>query len=185
MLIVRTDPTGLDWYVQKLQTKIHNYLVGASGWNLSDPNKYEAYGRCYRNKAADGYIAEVYKSGSEYKEVYWNDRLTAISFFGISGLIKHSVKHEAEVHFVMFANLKKLYPDATHRMDEELRQLVYGIIGKSSYGFTVTSIELWLENVLREYPGSRRDKWLKTVDMHPVTCFRINMKLFFDPNKNC
>jgi hypothetical protein len=183
MLITKTDPVGIDWHVQELQTKIHNQLV--TDWALADATKYQAYGRCYRNKIDAGYIAEVLTTGKEYKEVFWNDELTALSFFGLSGQIKHGLKHEADVHFVMFANLAKLFPGAAHRMDEELRKQVFDLIGRFLMGFTVTGIELWLENVLKEYPGSRRENRLKYVDMHPVHCFRINMKIFYNPNKIC
>lgn len=189
MLSVKTTPEGIDWYIQQLQTRLHNGLVDA--WELVDATKYEAYGRCYRNKRQTSYIAEVYLSGNEYKEVYWNDQLTALSFFGTSNVIKRSVKAEADVHFIMFADLAKLQlkdyrgNPIAHRADEELRQSVSKIIGRGLYGFTVQSTELWLENVLKEYPGSYRDERLKAVDMHPVHCFRINMKLIFDPNKIC
>jgi hypothetical protein len=191
MLSVKTRPTGIDWYIQQLQTKLHDMLINADNWNLSDTDQYEAYGRCYRNKTDNGYTAEVFTTGNDYKEVYWNDSLTAISFFGLSGQIKRSVGHEADIHLVMFADLNKLaLKDSagtliTHRADEELRQMVADIIGKNSFGFQMISVDLWLENVLKEYAGSRRDNRLKAVDMHPVHCFRINLSLKYNANKNC
>lgn len=192
MLIVKTNPAGIDWYIQQLQTLLHNRLIDADHWNLADNTKYEAYGRCNRNRTENGYKAEVYTGNNKYKEVYWDDALTAISFFGISGTpIKQGVKSEADVHFVMFANLTKLALKdkndtvIAHRADGELRIMVQNIIGKNSFGFSYVSTELWLENVLREYYGSIRDERLKYVDMHPVHCFRINFKLLFDPNKIC
>lgn len=188
MNITRTNPAGIDLYIQKLQTKLHDMLVGANYWNLSDQSQYRAYGRCYRNKTDDGYVAENYESAGEYKEVYWSDELAAVSFFGISSNVKTG---EADVHLVFFANLEKLALKdtegdvVTHRADEELRLMVQRIIGKSAHGFQYESTELWIENVLREYPGSRRDARLKAVDMHPVHCFRINLKLLYNPNKIC
>lgn len=189
MLITKTNPVGIDVVIQQLQIKLHAELIAA--WNLVNPDQYECYGRCYRNKTDDGYIAEVYTSDNNYKEVYWNDSLTAISFFGMSGSVKNGIKSEADVHLVFFVNLAKLALKdrqnnlITHRADEEVRKTVSTIIGKYSFGFNFQSTELWLENVLREYPGSRRDKRLNAVDMHPVHCFRINLKLLFDPNKIC
>jgi hypothetical protein len=191
MLITKTNPAGIDFYVQQLQTKLHTILIDADHWNLADATKYECYGRCYRNKTKDGYIAEVYTSANDYKEVYWNDTLTVLSFFGMSNNIQKGVQNQADVHLVLFADLSKLAlkdkDDNTisHRADEELRLMVQNVIGKNSYGFEFISIDLWLENVLREYPGSRRDDRLKYVDMHPVHCFRINLKLTYNPNKIC
>jgi len=191
MLSIKTNPVGIDLYIQRLQTKLYNLLIDADHLNLTDATKYEAYGRCNRNKTDDGYIAEVFTSGKEYKEVYWNDTLKVLSFFGLNNVIKRGVNAEAEVHFVMFADLSKLAlkdkdgNTIAHRADEELRRMVTGIIGKYSFGFEVTGIQLWIENVLKEYPGSRRDNRLKYVDMHPVHCFRINMTLLYNPNKIC
>lgn len=189
MLIVKTNPKGIDWYIQKLQTALHTRLIAA--WELEDTNQYKCYGRCYRNKTDNGYIAENYEGGDKYKEVYWDSSLTAISFFGITREMKYSTGFESDVHLVFFADLSKLAlkdKDAdviTHRADEELRTMVIDFIGKHSYGFSITGVELWLENVLREYPGSRRDERLIAVDMHPIHCFRINLKLLYNPNKNC
>jgi hypothetical protein len=188
-LITIPSPVGMDLYIQALQTKLHDELVVK--WALLDTTKYHAYGRCYRNKKDAGYVAEVFKDNKEYDDVYWNDKVFAVSFFGISGPIKRSVKSEVQIHFVMFANLSELSlrntngETITHRGDEELRQQVTGIIGRFSNGFRLDSTEFGIENVLREYPGSYRDKGLKNVDMHPVHCFRLNLNLIYDHNKIC
>ena len=77
MLNLLTAPVGVDAAIQKLQTLIHNNLMDK--WAI-DSNQYQSFGRCYRNKKDNGYIAEVYLGQSEYKEVYWDDNLSAISF---------------------------------------------------------------------------------------------------------
>lgn len=193
MLITKTNPVGLDLQIQKLQQSMHTVLIGSDGFNLSDPAKYKSYGRCYRNKKGTGYVAENYEGAGEYSELYWDDSLTAVSFFGLSGQIRNDKTglSSADVHFVMFADLDKLALKdkdgnaIAHRADAELRWLVIDAIGKFSYGFTYDSTELWIENVLKEYPGSYRDDRLKAVDMHPVHCFRVNLKIIFDENKIC
>lgn len=191
MLSVKSNPVGIDWYIQQLQNKLHAELITA--WGLADATQYECYGRCYRNKKDTGYVAEVFTEGNEYKEVYWNDTLTAISFFGITNGIKRNVGAEADVHLVYFTDLSKLALTdrtgtlITHRADEELRKSVIDVIGKYSFGFSLVSVELWVENVLREYPGSRTTQSSLAIkgDMHPVHCFRINLKLSYNPNKIC
>lgn len=188
MLIQKNSPEGIDWYIQKLQTAIHSQLL--TSWGLS-ADQYQSYARCYRNRRNNGYVAEVYDSGKEYKEVYWNDTLSAMSFFGIGQQIQRGIKSEADIHLVFFVDLSKLSlttplgAAVDGRGDEEARNDVLGLIGRSSNGFTVTSVDLGIENVLREYPGSIRDERLRNIDMHPIHCFRINTKLLFDPNKIC
>ncbi|HRS66198.1 MAG TPA: hypothetical protein P5519_09985 [Spirochaetia bacterium] len=185
MLITKTNPVGIDALIQQLQTKLHTELCTA--WALTDcendqQNKYYCYGRAYRNATANGFIAEVYTSNGEYKEVYWDDKLYAVSFFGIAAQTDRTIGSKTDVHLVYFVNTKKLKPDVTHRADEEVRLDVLNIIGKSSFGFVVDSVELWLQNVLQEYPGSIRDERLKYVDMYPVHCFRLNMTINYNPN---
>lgn len=181
MLKTRNAPVGMDWHIQALQSSLYNRL----GQIWTNPDAYLSYGRCYRNRSADGYIAENYEGGRDFREVYWDDSLKALSFFGVSALQSMGPKASAQVHLVFFVNLEKLAPSVSHRADEEIRTQVLEAIGAHAYGFTVDSVELWLENVLREYPGSRRDERLKAVDMHPVHCFRVNMTLLYNPNKNC
>lgn len=184
MLISKTTPKGMDYHIQELQTALHTGLLAA--WGI-DTSLYKAYGRCYRNKTPDGYIAENYEGSGEYKEVYWDDSLAALSFFGITDQARAQtgLGSEVNVHFIMFANLSTLYPTITHRADEELRGKVQSLIGAYGYGFSYVGTELWLDNVLREYAGSRRDNRLLAVDMHPTHCFRINLKLLYRPNKIC
>ena len=187
MLIVKSKPVGIDIPIRKLQEFLHSRLMGL--WGLdpdtdSENKLYESYGRCYRNKKDNGFIAEVYTGANQYKEVYWNDKLRAISFFGTSNSIVHDKAEKTDVHLVFFVNLAKLKPSIAHRADEEVRLDVLKSIGSFKYGFRFTGVDLGLENVLKEYPGSRRDDRLKAVDMHPVHCFRINFSLIYNKN-NC
>jgi hypothetical protein len=185
MLITKTNPAGVDVAIQNLQIHLHKQLVKA--WSLTgdtDPS-YECYGRCHRNKIDSGYIAEVFTggiSGVDYKEVYWNDELKAISFFGTGSKTTFDKLNKADVHLVFFVNVSKLKPLITHRADEEVRSEIQQLFGNSLYGFSFESMELWLENVLKEYPGSRRDDRLIAVDMQPVHCFRINLTLLYKPS---
>lgn len=173
----------MDWYIQQLQAKIHDALLPTDA--------YMCYGRAYRNKTADGYIAEVYAGDNRYQEVYLDSAKTLISFFGVSGEVKTGSRNEVDIHLVFFADLTKLalkdYKGnlISHRADEELHQKVLNIIGMSSFGMISESIETGVTDALREYPGSRREDRLLAADMHPYHCFRVNLKLFYDPNKIC
>jgi hypothetical protein len=182
MLITKVKPVGIDVVIQNVQSYLHKQLVKL--WSLSGDSDplYECYGRVDRNKKEAGYIAEVYIGNNEYKEVYWNDSLKAISWFGISGKTEQDLQNKVDVHLVFFVDLAKIKPNVLHRADEEVRNEIQRLFDASVYGAALQSIELWLENVLREYQGSRRDDRLKAVDMHPIHCFRLNFKVIYDPN---
>ena len=180
MLYAKTSPIGIDFRIQKLQAFLHSELLTA--WGL-ETAKYESYGRCYRNKKDAGYVAEVYTGSDQYKEVYWQDGLSAISFFGVSDKIMSKLGETANVHLVFFVDISKLKPTITHRADEEVRADVMSRV--EMFGFSLVSVDLWIENVLKEYAGSYRDERLKAVDMHPIHCFRLNLKINYQVSKNC
>jgi hypothetical protein len=187
MLIQKTGAVGIDRHVQLLQSDVHGKLL--TKWGI-DTATYESYGRVSRNKTADGYIAEVFTGNAtlgetDYKEVYWNDLLSAISFFTVADRVEVDQMHKVDVGLIFFVNVQKLKPTITHRADEEVRIDVVNAVGKYSYGFEYTGYETGIDNVLREYPGSRKSEGLKAVDMQPVHSFRINFSLVYNPNKNC
>ncbi|MDF2189287.1 hypothetical protein [Paraflavitalea sp. CAU 1676] len=189
MLKLKTKPVGIDVPIQKMQTFIHNKLIAL--WNIDETNgpKYMAYGRCYRNRDQKyGYIAENYKGdsitgGVDYEETYWDDNMTVVSFFGVANSIRHEgTKELASVHLVYFLDLAKVKPTIAHRADEEVHKDLLSLVGNVLHGFTYTGLDTGVDNVLREYPGSRRENRMVAVDMHPRHCFRLNFDLMYHKN---
>lgn len=179
MLITKTNPKGIDLVLQQYQTVLHSYLL--KKWGLEGtPDQYESYGRAYRNRKANGYVAEIYTQTNEYKEVHHDDRLAALSFFGVS---ETAQDERTEVHLVFFVNLEKIKPLLTHRGDEEAHIDLIQFALKGYQGFEFVSLEQWSENVLREYPGTLSNLQVNAgedanrIDMHPYHCFRINLSL--------
>jgi hypothetical protein len=180
MLNTKLNPVGIDFLIQQFQTELYERLMIT--WNISDDSKYQCFGRVYRNKDGQNYNAEMYAGSGEYKEVYWNDELSAISFFGTGSTEDHKLGDKTEVHLVFFTDLSKLKPLVAHRADEEVRKDVQNIAAEGPYGFKYLSTEIWIDNVLREYSGSRRDNRLSAVDMQPVHCFRLNFEIYYNKN---
>lgn len=180
--MTKTGPVGIDIALQDLQTHLHTQLL--SLWGI-DSSAYKCYGRCYRNRSADGYIAENYEGNREYREVYWDDSLKVVSFFGTGPKTERKTLDTTDVHLVFFVNVAAVKSSVSHRADEEVRADVIKLVGSNPYGFEYQSTEVYLENVLREYPGSRRDKRLNAVDMQPVHCFRLNFSTTYDIEQTC
>lgn len=178
MLFIKTPPAGIDVPIQKFQQQLHNDLLEI--WAI-DTSLYSCYGRCYRNKKDNKYIAENYEGNNEYKEAYWDDTKAIVSFFGLSNTEKHDIGETTLVHLVFFVDLSKLKPTLTHRADEEVRRDVQILADQGGYGFKYVSTDQWLENCLKEYNGSAK-KLESKVDMHPVHCFRINFELNYNKN---
>lgn len=180
-VIKKTNPVGIDIYVERLQEFLHKHMtekVWPEGivWN--------SYGRCDRNRKGAGYVAEVYTANGEYTDVLWNDKVDVVSFFGVTGSrVVDRIREFAEIHLVVFCNLKQLYPDITHRADEEVRVDFMKAIGKVMYGFHYEGFDLGIERVLREYSQSQRIPSVQSVDIGSIHCFRLNFSLHYNPNE--
>lgn len=175
----------MDWFIDKLQKTVFDKLTAKWPAGIA----YEAYSRCYRNLKDQGYVAELYTKAGEYKDLLWDDKLAALSFFGVSNQpVVFGMGAKANIHLIFFVNLDKVNPGSKvnpqYRADEETRKQVTDIIGLGLFGATLNSVEFWKDNVLREYAGSRLNN-LVAVDMHPLHCFRLNLTLNYNPSLDC
>jgi hypothetical protein len=177
MLIQSPSPVGKDVAIQSLQSKIHAALLTTWGLSSSD---YACYDRCYANKKDGSYIAEVYVSAGEYKEVYYDDTYAAVSFFGVSERETFNSTMSVPVHLIFMVDLARVKPSNVNRADEEVKVDVLNIIGAHSHGFVFQGIESRVDNCLKEYPGTRRG--MSKMDMHPLLMFRVNLLLNYDKN---
>lgn len=191
MKVQLITPRGMDIAIKSLQDWLQGFLFPLWGIDANDPDEsaqYIFYPRVYRNSGPNnsGFIAEVYTGGGNYSEVYWTDQLKGLSFFGIGPkIITEGNESQIEVHLITFANVKKLYGLVDHRADNEIRQDFERAFVAPIYGFTLLNTEIWLQNVLREYPGSRRESRLDAADMGEVHAFRLNLKLVFNSLQIC
>lgn len=187
MLITLQDPKGLDAQIQLLQQEIGSEL-GRRFAGVASDEELVICPRVYRNQApapGTGYIAELYLGAAEYKEVFWDDAKKLIVFFSEGAKMQHGTEDETDVALICFANVAALYPTIEHRADYEIRRDFQRLFeGVRIFGFRLLSVEIGLQNVLREYPGSRRDGRLAAVDMGSVHAFRLNLSLRFD-RENC
>lgn len=192
MIVAIDKPQTMDAAIEKLQAWLNNNLLPI--WGLIDPlqpalaDLFVFYPRVYRTiDAKGGYTAMMYQgAGKDYKEVYTDDALFGQSWFGTGNKIDRAEGGTSvDVHLIVFANLVKLYPNLIHRADNEIHDDFCKILEAPLFGFTLQSIETGLANVLREYPGSRRDQRLTGADMGDWHAFRMNLTLIFSPEDYC
>lgn len=183
MLFTKENNTGIDVNIDGFQRMLYPKLVDSWGVNFADAKGYNSYPRAYRNEGADGYYPEVFVSGTEYKEVFLDDKLVAISFFGIGEDQPYRGENfQATVHLCFFVNLKKIF-GVGEREDEKVRQQVIKLVqGSKAFGFQFTGLETGIDNVFKEYPGVRKTSGIKFRDMHPFHCFRLNFSVNYKSN---
>lgn len=190
MIISINTPRGIDNAIQKLQGYLQSSLFAIWGIDPLDPvasADYIFYPLVYRNQDENnGYIAELYTGDGNYKEVFFDDQVKkGFSWFGMSPRISADVNPAVDIHLVTFARLDELYPSIIHRADNEIREDFIKVFEAPLFGFKLLSTEIWLQNVLKEYPGSRRDNRLRAADMGKNHAFRLNLRLEFTPGPEC
>lgn len=179
MLISRTSPVGIDKVISSLQNRMYAALI--KKW----AGVYTCTPRCYRNQSsANDYVAELF-DGIDYREMYFDDTVSAVSFFGISGESQITIdnQEQANVHLVFFVNLNSIKTPDIERRDEEAVldvQSIIDTIGRT-YGFVLQKVGTGLSYCLKEYPGSRQSEGLKFRDQHPFLCFRFDMAVYYQP----
>lgn len=178
---LKTNPVGIDEPIQKLQKAFFSQLV--KKWGIAG-SRYNCYARAYRNQVdSKGWAAEVF-DGVDYTEVYFNDNVSAVSFFGIGNesQISQDKMTTANVHILFFVNLAEIKP-GPQRNDEEARIDVQSVIDHfgTAMGFLITKQTTGLDKILNEYPGTRNSDGLKFRDQQPLHCFRFDCQVFYQP----
>lgn len=177
--VTKTAPVGIDVNIQKLQTSVYNYLL--SEWELT-ADQYTSYGRVYKNQLDNGFVAEAYMGSNEYKEVYLDDKVLVTSFIGKgeSETISND-SNKANIFIVFMLNVSAIKSDVTHRADAEIAVDIQNALLLSPF-VTITESATGVDNVLKEYTGTRKDMGLKYRDMQPYLFLRFNMTMSYDPN---
>jgi hypothetical protein len=178
-LYIKDDPKGVDKVINELNALVFNHLTTESKWS-----NYSAYHRAYKNPTTEGIIAEVFdKDDKDYKEVFFNDTLSASSFFVIddnfstldSGrLIDTTVSMIFQVRLDEIANL------IDGRADEEIVFQVLHALRQSKYG-EISNVARGIDNV---YSGFETGQ-IQYTDMQPFFCFRVDMDVVFEYDCAC
>lgn len=173
---------GSDRDIQNHQIRLYDRLYDK--WQLTTDN-FMGYGRVYRNKRNGAFIPEWHElaTAKDYKEVAWNDRMSAMFFYGVADTVQHDgVNTKTDAHLVFFVNLEALSKDLPSRGDYEVRNDVYNVIAVNQFGLKLKSETVGVDQVLKEYDGLVTDENFAKFDMHPRHCFRFDFELVFKPN---
>jgi hypothetical protein len=167
MIYLKETARGLDVPIQRFQEYLYGNIPEI--WDIDIEAQYECFGRAYRNQKGSGYVPELYTGKGNYRDAYFDDRKSALSFFGVEDVQKYdSVMLSAKVYLVFCVNLQKLYPDVKHRADEEAHRDIINLSGKRFGEFT--ELVTGIDSVFKGYDT----KQIKYRDMHPWHCFRLN-----------
>lgn len=127
-LFEKTDPTGIDKPIQRLQGLIYS--------GLGYPN-INGFGRAYVIEKDQKKLPVRYIDGSktDYEEILFNDEVNGHFFF----LDKNETTpigggtFETDIEIIFFINIEKLKPNVTHRADEEIRSEIVELITRFKF----------------------------------------------------
>ncbi len=185
----KSDPVGADIRIQKHQLFLYPALKAI--WGITGDTSWNSHGRAYRNQTVDGYTPEVFTgigneaASEEYKEVFFDDSLSALSFYHMGEVGKYTHSDPVvDVALIFMVNVPELKPDITWRADEEIRNDVEKLCQIDHYGMQLMGFVTGIDQVFKEYSGWRKKEGIKYRDEHPLHCFRLNFSLLFDFNES-
>lgn len=161
----KTNPVGIDKRIDRIQHLLFNGL---------DWTNYDSYHRVYLNETGDEKAFEFYLSENEYKDVLYDDRKSATSFFTTKENSNKNGTWSNEISIIFQLNLAELYPLIGHRADEEAHRDVINVLEKN--GFDITSKEVGIRNVYSDM-GYGKGKF---EDLEPFHVFKININLEYE-----
>ena len=170
----KTTPIGIDVPIQKCQNRLADSSTGLS-WASAD-----IYGRLYLNKNKDKEItAEAHKSGSEYRDIFVNDKLAGVIGFVVD-TNRDSMKgtQKCNVTLVCSVKLDKIYLNATERKDEEALQEVLRIL-HSIGGWTIKDM---IAGNIDDVFTFMSTKKITFRDMQPYANFSIKCSVNYNNN---
>jgi hypothetical protein len=180
--VLKSSPKGIDTWIQKIQT--HLYPTVCAKWGVNDAT-YNSFGRAYNNATKDGYVPEAYVGKNEYRELFYDDTVSATSFFIVGDTVTTTNRaNMADVSIIFMVNLAKIKPGVNRNDEEAHIDIVTQLVG-TIYGFMYTGMTVGINQVFKEYSGWKKTIGIKFTDTHPQHCFRINFKLQYNPFLNC
>lgn len=180
---VKSNPKGVDWYIQKLQNKVYEQLI--SKWQLNE-DLYLSYGRCYKTETDDGVVPKAYIGNGEYKDVFFDDTVAIVSFFDTNEEYEAAQKTasvEVGVNMYFLCSLPKIssFISDVERFDQECFLDVLALIKQVS-PFNFIKADMTIDKAIKPtYNGYLVSKGLKNRDLQPFFCFRIEMNVIFNP----
>lgn len=171
-LVQKTSPVGIDTSIDKIQVELYNHLTTFAEWS-----EYESYPRAYKNPLGESTIPEVAVDDEEYKEVLFDDRFRATSFFLTEDNVQSNGNVFTQSVTIIFQGiLTALYPLITsHRADAEMLDDIMRAFEKTD--FTVTNIITGVDNVYSDL--SLRNRLKEHIDLTDMSAFHV-LRLDFD-----
>lgn len=162
--IAKTNPKLIDEVIDYIQDELELSLA-FENWE----NNHRAYKTPIANERF--FKAELYQGNGDYKECFFDDYFNATSFFIESDNAEfRNGKIVQKCSFIFQCKLDALFPDITHRADQELRAKLLSVFMNLNDSVVFEGFEIGIENVYNEFDRSG----LKFHDLGNFHVIRMN-----------
>ena len=173
MIYAKTTVYGLDAQIKLIQTALDKLLP----WS----GTVEIYGKIQKTLRDEKVIPEVYISGSDYKELFVNDKVSATIGFIVKDRVYLDIyKPNSKVDVVFTVNLEKIHANST-REDERCLIEAKNALKKTMLFNSISAIKTGIDEV---FTGFDRDR-IKHRDMQPWFVFSLETEITYSEIINC
>ena len=173
ILTRKISPKGIDINVDAIQVHL-NSLISWTNFN--------SYPRIYKEETEQGIKPMNYTSNGDYVDVFTNDNLNGSIFFynedtrnAVNGYF-----NDVTLSMVVQLDLDALYPNVTHRPDEEAHNDIIIALKKLMPTVTINALITGLNNVYSEFSTTQ----VQLDDISKFHVFRIDMSVVVDNDCN-
>lgn len=174
-LLNKEKPIGLDFIIDKIQTKLYNKL--SDKWNID----LDAYPRCYVLEDQDGIVTvEHYERNKEYSGNLIVSERNKFFFTAEDSQEKVNVtQFETKLSIYFILDLKSIYPELKHRCDSEVLADVSSVLDLSA------GVDRKYK-IVTDYNEVFGPFFYEFDNIQPYYCFRIDLEtLPYLINKIC
>lgn len=173
MIYAKDVTYGLDRIIKIIQTELSNGLEWLG--------TFDVYGKIQPTERDGKLIPECYVSGVDYKDVFNDDRKSAIIGFDLISRTIDKNKVNATLDVIFTVDLTKIYGNVL-RDDERSVKEAKEVLYRSKMVNSVNGIKTGIKDVFSRYDQSK----IKHRDMQPFFVFSININCnYYDNDGNC
>ena len=163
-MILKANPVGIDIAIQGLQKHLNTNLTT---WGL------EIFGRAEVKEKKP----LVFVSNNDYRDaLIFSDKVAGRVFFVENTTTKSRSLSKTEIDVIFLLNVVKIFPDITHRADEELRVAIYNVLIKK-----FNRAEITITKGIDALDGFET----KLVDMQPYHFLKFSFEVSYNLKNKC
>jgi len=157
---------GVEGAIKEIQTALNTTLITGALWD----GTVNIYGKIQENEKKGVLIPEVWVSGNEYKDVFFNDKISGSVAFDITNEDTSGYTTEVNLDVIFTLRLDKIYSDSS-RLDEKAINQARKVLIANGRVAGIDKINRGIKSVFSNFYGET----IKYENMHPWLVFSFSI----------